>query len=155
MYNYGSEARELEYGEELEEQRRQEEAAARKAARLENKRRKKAVKWLAIVAVMLGIVMAREAQISGLCGQINTKKSEMENLEAVVTEKEMALSGALDLNMIEEAATTRLGMKKPDQSQYVYIEIEDENSGTVLAETKETGIGALIEAIKNLLSYLC
>lgn len=157
-YNYGTEARELEYGASLEAQRRREEAEnakRRKKLAAEKKQRgvrTKAVKSLVVITAILALIMIREAQIDMLCGKISAKEKEAENLYAVVTEREMHLSGALDLKMVEETATSKLGMKKPDQSQYIYIDMAEPDSGQVLKDSDNGG--SITDKIKGLLEYL-
>ncbi len=162
MYNFGTEARELEYSASLEVQRKREAAEnARRKKRAEEARqmrilKAKAVRTLFIVSAVLAIILIREAQIDRLCGQISTKEKELENLDAIVTEKEMYLSGALDLKMVEETAMSRLGMKKPDQSQYVYIDMDKADKGEVLKETdgKKNAFESFFEKVKRVLEYL-
>lgn len=159
MYSYGSEARELEYDASLEAQRRREEArnAKRQKALAESKRRrairKNAIKALLVMTAILAVIMIREAQIDMLCGKISAMEKTKENLDAIVTEKEINLSGSMDLKVIEDIATSKLGMKKPDQSQYVYIKMDKSDSGQILDETKVKKDG-IFEKIGKLLEYL-
>ena len=154
MYNYGTEARNLEYTKDAAEKEAAEKKRKRLIAQRERLIRIRAVKTLLAVVVILGIITAREAYITRLCGQISNLKDEEENLTAVVTEKEMHLTEALDLNAIEETAVTRLGMKKPDQ--FVEVSFEGRSGGEVLKEPeKKNGpFAAFIDKVKVFLEYL-
>ncbi len=162
MYNYGSEARRLEYAEELEieERREEKENRERRARIMAEKRRRaahtRAIRTLIIIAAILCVIMVENARIDKLCGEVSAKSKELDNLQAVVTEKEMYLSGALDLNMVESIATSRLGMKKPDQAQYVYVQLNSSDAGEVLSkpEGENKGFTAFINKVKILLEYL-
>lgn len=157
MYNYGSEARELEYGFEATEvtAAKEDKKRAQREMQIEQLKRK-ALKTLAIVAALLAIVMAREAQIDKLCGEISKKEESIENLNAVITQKEMQLSGKMDMNIIEQAAVERLGMEKPSSKQYVPLTVEKHDSGQVLTEesSQSSGFAAVVSKAKILLEYL-
>lgn len=158
MYNYGSEAIEIGYtrsfaGKEVKNAKRSKQEKIDIGA---EQLKRKALKTLAIVAALLAVVMIREAQIDKLCGQISKKESSIENLNAVIVEKEMQLSGQMDIDLIEEAAQQRLGMVKPTANQYVPVVLDKHDGGEVLTEgsAQNGGFAAFIDKAKILLEYL-
>lgn len=162
MYNYGSEAYELEYTSNSEKEKKRAESAAqerkRRAALLKKRRvrRTAMLRSLAVITVLAGVIMFRTAQIDKLCGETANLAATVEDLQAEVTEKEMAISSALDQNALEEIASSKLGMKKPDQSQYVYIQSQGADKGEVLSGTGKgvSGFAAFRDKLKRLLEYL-
>ncbi len=160
MYNYGSEAFELEYTEPFDNseviRKAKETKREVQIARQVEELKKKALKALMVVAVILTVIMAREAQIDKLCGQITREKDEIANLNAVITEKEMYISGKMNINTIENIAINELGMVKPDKENTVTIDIVKEDGGEVLTEepTGQGGFAAFINKAKILLEYL-
>ena len=159
MYNYGSEAKAIEYTEGFAGREVKVTKAKKKQAHIDVRVemfKRKALRTLAVVAALLAVVMAREAQIDKLCGQISKKEASLENLNAVIVEKEMQLSGQMDITMIEDAAVQRLGMTKPNSNQYVSIAIDKHDGGEVLTEnsTQNNGFTAFINKAKILLEYL-
>lgn len=156
MYNYGSEARELENKEDFKpETVKTDEKQKNRQAEIE-KMKKKALKCLGVVAAVLAVVMVREAKIDKLCGEIEKEEKAIKQLDAMITEKEIYLSGQFDLNMVEEIAVSRLGMQKADPSQRVEIAIKTVDGGEILTEETESGTGfsAFINKAKILLEYL-
>lgn len=156
MYNYGSVAEEIEYThmttvEVTTENRKK----ARNQVNREDMK-KMLLKTLAILVAIATVLLIRQAQIEALCSEISDKKEDLRNITAVVTEKEMYIVGQTDLNLVENIAVTRLGMKKPDASQYVYIDIKKPDGGQVLASdnTVSGGFAAFINKAKILLEYL-
>lgn len=158
MYNYGSEAREIEYSSfeaaSIEGGKKQ-----KREAEIENRveaLKKKAIKTLVIISAMLAVVMIREARIDQLCGQISNIEGEIHSLNAMITEREMSLSYQMDMNNIDQIAVTRLGMKKPDASQYVYINVQKDNGGEILVDNMNGngGFSAFLNKAKILLEYL-
>lgn len=159
MYNYGSEAEKLEYTKGFKGSDVSADDASKRQAQMEIKIEKlkiKALKSLAVIAALLAVVMIREAQIDKLCGEITKKENSIENLNAIIIEKQMQLSGQMDINMIEEAAQLRLGMIKPVNEQYVSISVNKRDGGEVLTEesTQSGGFATIINKAKILLEYL-
>ncbi len=161
MYNYGSEARELEYlpswGKSQEAQKTQEVQKPRVNTQAKlDAFKKKMIKTLAIVTAILALVMIREARIDQLCGQISSIEDEIYDLNAMITEREMHLSCQLDMNNIDTIAVSRLGMKKPDSSQYIYINVPKNNGGEILVDNTagSNGFSAFVNKAKILLEYL-
>lgn len=155
MYSYGSAAEEIEYTVPMVEvSTANRKSASGQVSREQMKRM--LLKTLAILVAIVTVLLIRQAQIEALCNDITVKKEELRNLTAVVTEKEMYIIGQTDLNLVENIAVTRLGMKKPDASQYVYIDIRKPDGGQVLAEnnTVSGGFAAFINKAKILLEYL-
>ncbi len=160
MYNYGSEAREIEYSLENTEKRevklsKRQKTEAYIEARIEALK-KKSIATLVIIAAILAVVMIREARIDQLCGQISNVEQDIYKLNAMITEREMHLSYQLDMNNIDEIAVSRLGMKKPDASQYIYIDVEKNNGGEILVDNRagSNGFSAFVNKAKILLEYL-
>ncbi len=157
MYNYGSEAKNLDETPVFNADKVKVNKSSRKRAIMEEKieeMKRSALKALVVIAALLAIVMIREAKIDQLCGQISGREGTLKNISAVVTEKEMQLTGQMDLNMIEEIAVTRLGMKKPDK--IIEIDVVKNDGGEVLVEesTMNSTFAAFIGRTKTLLEYL-
>ena len=156
MYNYGSEARAMKYSNsadglvEVKGNR-----LAVRGAQMDAFK-KTALKTLAILTAILAVMLIREAQIDQLCGQKDNINKEIGSLEALIMEKEMHLSYQLDMNNVDQVAVSVLGMKKPDASQYVYINVEKDNGGEILVTENATGnsFSAFINNAKILLEYL-
>ena len=94
MYNYGSEAKSLEETQLFNGSKVKVNKEARKRAIMEEKieaMKKSALKSLVVIAVLLAVIMVREAKIDQLCGQISDREGTLKNISAVVTEKEMQL----------------------------------------------------------------
>ncbi len=160
MYNYGSEARNLEYGfENVPESGAKISKKAKTEAYIEARIeafKKKSIATLVVIAAILAVVMIREARIDQLCGQISNVEDDIYKLNAMITEREMHLSYQLDMNNIDEIAVTRLGMKKPDTSQYIYIDVQKNNGGEILVDNRagSNGFSAFMNKAKILLEYL-
>ena len=160
MYNYGSEAREIEYSsfempQSVKKLIKKHKSDAYIEARIEAFK-KKSIATLVVIAAILAIVMIREARIDQLCGQISNVEDDIYKLNAMITEREMHLSYQLDMNNIDEIAVTRLGMKKPDASQYIYIDVVKNNGGEILVDNRagSNGFSAFVNKAKILLEYL-
>ncbi len=159
MYNYGSEAVRLEYTRGFEGKEvavdKETKAMAEREVKVE-KIKRTALKSLAVIAVLLAVTMIREAQIDKLCGEITKKENSIHNINAVIIEKEIQLSGQTDINIIEKAAEERLGMRKPVSDQYMAISLNKHDGGEVLTQdsTNKSGVASFFNKAKILLEYL-
>ncbi len=159
MYNYGTEAREIEYSPSFEAKEVKKATKSRRDIVFEQRMariKKSCIKSLAIVAAILAVVMIREAQIDKLCGEITKLEGEIYDFNAMITEREMHLSYQLDMNNIDTIAVSRLGMKKPDDSQYIYLDVQKNTGGEVLVKNSagSNGFSAFVNKAKILLEYL-
>lgn len=157
MYNYGSEAIEISHpsfaAEEIKGKKQQ--SAPKKEAYIRAIKHR-ALRTLAIIAAILAVLMAREAKIDQLCGRVTRINEDIYKLNAMITEREMHLSYQLDMNNIDQIAVSRLGMKKPDTSQYIYIDVEKNTGGEILVDdgAGTGGFSAFMNKAKILLEYL-
>lgn len=158
MYNYGSSARKFEYDnyDSAEKEIVNTKGNPSKRSVQIDKMQKTALKYLAVAAVLLGVLMARDAQIDQLCGKITRVEDNIYEMSAIITEKEMQLSGQMDVNLIEKEAVERLHMVKPTEDMYVNIKVNKIDGGELLTEqsTQSEGFAAFINKAKILLEYL-
>lgn len=160
MYNYGTEARELET--ETANSLKVRRANKVQSSQIYDERyrravevlKKKAIRTLVIITAILTVIMIRQGQITALCGQSTKITNEINNLNALIMEKEMERSYQLDMNNIEMIAVSRLGMIKPSTAQYVYIDVQKNTGGEILvSDDAQGGFAAFVNKAKILLEY--
>lgn len=160
MYNYGTEARELET--ETANSLKVRQANKVQSSQIYDERyrravevlKKKAIRTLVIITAILTVIMIRQGQITALCGQSTKITNEINNLNALIMEKEMERSYQLDMNNIEMIAVSRLGMIKPSTAQYVYIDVQKNTGGEILvSDDAQGGFAAFVNKAKILLEY--
>ena len=106
------------------------------------------------VAILLSLVIgiiATNASIASHTSQINTKLNAITSLENDQNYLEITLEGRANLTQVDEYATSVLGLSKRDNSQVLYIELEEENTIEIKDESLRDKIN---QAIKPVMSYL-
>lgn len=112
------------------------------------------VSFLVLCSALLMIVVLRYAKINELEKDILIAKQTYETLYSENTTEKVQLQGAIDLNEIEQIASTKLGMVSPDQSQIVNIRVSVDNHARVLSASPEKETEHSESFMSNILSYL-
>lgn len=114
-------------------------------------------------AAIMGVIFALSAMalvIQMLMANLNTnyrilseKKRELNNVEAQVEQLYSETEGASVVAVTEEEAA-ELGLYKVNRDQVVYISLDDEDSGRVLAEdNSNVGIRAFLNKVAAIAEY--
>lgn len=72
---------------------------------------------------------------------INQKEKELAQMQSYTSQKLFEMEKDIDLVSVEEIATARLGMQRPDKKQTVYVNIKQEDVCDLAAESVE-GVAA-------------
>lgn len=93
-----------------------------------------------IIAASAFVMVSRYVELDETKNTIASLKNEFTVAEAVTCQKTFELESMVDLNTVEEIATTKLGMQRPEKYQIVYVNIDKEDTTEVTANQVE-GIG--------------
>ena len=106
------------------------------------KESRKAVKYVLEIAIAFAVLLT----ISYRYSLINTKFAEKENLKTQLqdlqkqnAQLQLSIETGTNINNIEQQAKEKLGMKKLDNSQKVYVSLPKEDYVESSAEQVETG----------------
>lgn len=97
----------------------------------------------AAVFIIAGILVYRYVLINELNMTANKLKSEYNNIVAENQAIQSEIDSAIDLKKLQEIATTRLGMVRPDSDQVFYVETESSNYGEKVDKKKSKNNEAL------------
>ena len=81
---------------------------------------------------------------------INQKEKELSELQSYTSQKLFELEKNIDLVSVEEAATSRLGMQRPDKKQMVYVNIKQDDVCDLSANKVEGMAARAREAASDL-----
>ena len=59
--------------------------------------------------------------------QVQKLTAELQNVDSYIVQKECEMEQSLDLKKVEEIATTKLGMQRPEKHQLVYIDMNNKD----------------------------
>ena len=114
---------------------------------------------LALVFTITLTILFRYVQITELSRENTQAQKEYETLVAKNQNLQMEINSLQDSKTIEEIATSKLNMMRPEKYQIVYIQTPKEDRVELVAQEnseKKSGgfLGAIGTAISNVLAYL-
>jgi cell division protein FtsL len=104
----------------------------REKAILRAKLRKRMFCFIACVFMVACAVLYRNAVIIQSTTKIDTLSKQLEYVRSENVKNELALEKSVDLSYVEEVATRKLGMKRPDKFQTVYVDVTQNNYAEVM-----------------------
>ena len=104
----------------------------------------------AVVAVMLGCVIMKQAQLTELNQQITNANKKLEEQQSLYIQTQMKVESKYSSDIVEESAQSELGMSRADSYQKEYISLSEGDK----AEVSETGGTNIFETIANAIADL-
>jgi len=100
-------------------------------------------------------LLFRYALITEQCSEVARLKTQLEDTNSIMVEKEFDRDRQIDLKTIEQIATSKLGMKRPEKYQIVYIDLENDDYAQVIQKDKNQGsLGIIMGGLSKVLEYL-
>jgi len=108
----------------------------------------------AVVALSLSayFMISKNVQVHETASKIESLEKELAMLESNTSQKIFELEQSVDLNTVEEIATTRLNMQRPEKYQIVYLNVPTEDVTEVTAgevEGVKNKVGNFTEKLKK------
>ena len=97
-------------------------------------------------------MISKNVQMHETSDKIKQLQSELSMLESNTSQKMFELEQSVDLNSVEEIASTRLNMQRPEKYQIVYINVPSEDVAKVTADKVEGAgnrVGSMAENVKK------
>lgn len=104
----------------------------------------------AIVAIMLGCVIVKQAQLTELNQQIANANKLLEEQQSLYIQTQMKVESKYSSDVVEESAQSELGMSRADSYQKEYISLSEGDK----AEVSETGGTNIFETMANAIADL-
>lgn len=105
--------------------------------------RKKSVRRICAILVLsfsAGFMISEFVAVNETKQQIAALEKKLADAESITSQKNYELEKSVDLAKIEEEATTRLGMQRPEKYQTIYVNVKQ---GDVTAKTASDVEGPL------------
>lgn len=111
-----------------------------------------AVFYIALIFAIAFCLVSREVSLYEKSSEINRLENRLEQAQTETKQAKIAAESAVDLKKIEEAATTKFGMSRPEKNQTIYINIQQDDY-TEKTASKDIGLEiqhSIQSGIKNL-----
>lgn len=106
----------------------------------------------AAVAVVIGIIIVGQVQLTELNQQIINAKTTLANTQSVYTQNQMKVESKLSTTEIEKYAEGVLGMSKASNTQKEFVTLSGGDKAEVSAKKNENIFTQFIDSLKNLWS---
>ena len=93
-----------------------------------------------VVTALAFVLLFRYACITEMSATLTSLKGQYEEVNSVAVAKEFELEQEVDLNKVQEIASSELGMQKPEKHQIVYIDMQNTDY-TESSVIKDSGSG--------------
>lgn len=110
-----------------------------------------------VLAASAIFMIAQFVNVNETQSALEAKRSEYAFEESVTSQKSFELEQSVDLSKIEQEATTRLGMQRPEAHQIVYVDVkQDDVTEKTAGEVEGLGnriAGFFSSAIGNIIDF--
>lgn len=113
-----------------------------------------AVARLIILAVFAFSVLCRGVMITDKANELSTLKKELNDIKAKNQELQVEIDKTLDLTRIEQLASEKLNMRRPEKYQIVYINLDRVDYVEKADGTSQSPINRAAKLFNNIKSYL-
>lgn len=101
-----------------------------------------------LVSLSAYFMISKFVMISETEQEIKSLEKQLSNLEAYTSQKTFELEQSVDLTTVEEIATTKLKMQRPEKYQTVYVNIRQDDVTEVTAKDVE-GVKSRVSSTAN------
>ncbi len=115
--------------------------------------RKKSVRRICAILVLsfsAGFMISEFVAVNETKQQIASLEKKLADAEAITSQKNYELEKSVDLTKIEEEATTRLGMQRPEKYQTIYVNVKQNDVTEKTASDVEGPINRIGATLKKL-----
>lgn len=118
------------------------------------------VKYVRYIGAIIAMALSAGFMISTFVSVHETKntvaslESKLSEMEAVTSQKAFDLDHSIDLATIEEEATSRLGMQRPEKYQTVYVNVNRDDVTEKTADEVESTSGKIVNTLKNIIGNI-
>lgn len=104
-----------------------------------------------VVVGAIGAIVFSQVQLTELTDQVNSTSTTLSEQQSLEIQLEMMASSKMNTDQVETYAREKLGMEKVTDGQTTYINLAQQDSGTVVQADTEPGV---LEGIwKSILSF--
>lgn len=107
-----------------------------------------------IMALSAGFMISTFVTVHETRDSVAALEDELAEMEAITSQKAFDLDHSVDLATIEEEATSRLGMQRPEKYQTIYVNVDMEDVTEKTANEVENAGGKITGALKSIIGNI-
>lgn len=102
--------------------------------------------YMATIAFSATFMISKFVTVNDTAGRIQSLNKELASTRSYTSQRIFEMERSVDLSEVEEIASTRLGMQRPESYQTIYVDVEQEDVSEVTAGE--------VEGAKNVLKSM-
>lgn len=106
------------------------------------------------IALAAGFMISTFVTVNETRAEVKSLETYLLEMEAITSQKAFDLDHSIDLATIEEEATTRLGMKRPEKYQTVYVNVSREDVTEKTVGEVENAKGRISDTLKAIIGNI-
>lgn len=110
----------------------------------------KFIMYAIVISMAAYFMISKQVAVFETEKEVSKLQTQLETLKTTEVQKNFELEQSVDLSTVEEIATTKLNMQRPEQSQKVYIDVTGEDVTEVTANETEGVKNKVSGAAKSL-----
>ncbi len=107
-----------------------------------------------VMALSAGFMISTFVTVHETRDSVAALEEELAEMEAITSQKAFDLDHSVDLATIEEEATSRLGMQRPEKYQTIYVNVNMDDMTEKTANEVENAGGKIIGAFKSVIGNI-
>ena len=154
---YGNLAYKYEYRPEYEEPQLQTAEPVKnpkKAVQAQRRRYFKYIVRIVTLALAAVFMVSTFVTVHDTRSEVRNLEAQLKDMEALTNQKSFELEHSFDLTQIEEEATSRLGMQRPENYQYVYVNVKQEDVTEKTASSEEGPLKRAAEVMSGFFNHI-
>lgn len=109
---------------------------------------------IVIAALAAGFMISTFVAVNETKSEVASLESELSEMEAITSQKAFDLDHSIDLSTVEQEATSRLGMQRPEKYQTVYVNVSRDDVTEKTASEVENAGNKFGEWFKHIISNI-
>lgn len=89
--------------------------------------------YMGIIAFSAAFMISKFVAVNETAGEIKRLNNELDSMRAYTSQRIFEMEQSIDLSEVEEIATTRLGMQRPESYQIIYVDVDKNDISEVTA----------------------
>lgn len=89
--------------------------------------------YMGIIAFSAAFMISKFVAVNETAGEIKRLNNELDSMRAYTSQRIFEMEQSIDLSEVEEIATTRLGMQRPESYQIIYVNVDKNDISEVTA----------------------
>ena len=157
---YGNLAYKYDYAEEKRQEQQKKQAKKQNTAPARAKKKATGLSYASrlaavfVVAVSAVFMIVQYVTVNDTHTALNAAIKEYEFEESVTAQKAFELEQSIDLSKIETEATSRLGMRRPEKHQVIYVDVKKSDTTVRTANEIEGFSNRFAGFIKNIKGHI-